>query len=74
MRDEPRGRKFHPIYLLLLAPFVALLWVPSYDRAEPSLAGIPFFFWYQMAWTLLGALCTWPVYRHEERQRRGEGK
>jgi len=70
MRDEPRGRKFHPIYLLLLVPFVALLWVPSYDRADPALFGIPFFFWYQMAWTLLGALCTWPVYRHEEANRK----
>jgi len=36
-------------YLLLLPPLV-LLWVPSYNRIEPSLAGIPFFYWYQMAW------------------------
>ena len=64
------GRKFHPVYLLLAVPFVALLWVPFYDRAEPSLWGIPFFYWYQMAWTLLGAACTWPVYRHEERRRK----
>lgn len=69
MNDEPQGRKFHPIYLLLLVPFVALLWVPFYDRAEPALFGIPFFFWYQMAWTLLGAICTYPVYRHEENVR-----
>ncbi len=68
--NDDGGRKFHPVYLLLLLPFVALLWVPSYDRAEPALFGIPFFFWYQMVWTLLGALCTWPVYLHEERRRK----
>ena len=76
MNDKtPQGRKFHPIYLLLLVPFVALLWVPSYDRLEPQLFGIPFFYWYQMAWTLLGAACTLPVYLHEVRtQQTGAGK
>jgi hypothetical protein len=69
--DQPQGRKFHPVYLMLLVPFVALLWVPFYDRAEPSLMGIPFFYWYQMLWTLLGAACTLPVYLHEERQKGG---
>src|ERR1700742_3532256 len=36
------------IYLLLLAPYLALGWVPFYDRALPDLAGIPFFYWYQL--------------------------
>jgi hypothetical protein len=73
--DKPQGRKFHPIYLLLLLPFVALLWTPSYNRVDPQLFGIPFFYWYQMAWTLLGAVCTLPVYLHEEKTRNnGAGK
>ena len=76
--DKPlasQGRKFHPIYLLLLVPFVALLWVPSYDRVDPQLFGIPFFYWYQMAWTLLGAVCTLPVYLHEQKTgRNGAGQ
>lgn len=42
--------------LLLIVPFAALLWVPSYNRAEPAIAGIPFFYWYQLAWIPLGAL------------------
>ena len=29
--------------LLLIVPFVAMLWVSSYNSAEPMLAGIPFF-------------------------------
>ncbi|MEU3601872.1 DUF3311 domain-containing protein [Streptomyces sp. NPDC006798] len=35
---------------VLLAPVVALLWVPSYATGRPSLAGVPFFYWYQLAW------------------------
>lgn len=41
--------------LLFLIPFVAMLWVPSYSRIEPELGGIPFFYWYQLGWILLGA-------------------
>jgi membrane protein implicated in regulation of membrane protease activity len=33
--------------LLLIAPFVALLWVPFYNSIEPTVWGIPFFYWYQ---------------------------
>ena len=66
--DKPR-RKFHPVYLLLLVPYVALLWVPFYNRLEPSLFGIPFFYWFQMTWIFLGVLCLYPVYRHEERRK-----
>ncbi|MBN3932196.1 DUF3311 domain-containing protein [Streptomyces verrucosisporus] len=39
----------------LLAPFAAMLWVGSYARAEPVLAGIPFFYWYQLLWVPLSA-------------------
>ncbi|HUO99032.1 MAG TPA: DUF3311 domain-containing protein [Rhizomicrobium sp.] len=48
--------------LLLLVPLV-LLWVPFYNRAEPDLAGIPFFYWYQMAWVPVTVLVTFFVYR-----------
>ena len=37
-------------YLLFLIQFVAVLWPPFYNTAEPSWAGIPFFYWYQMLW------------------------
>ena len=77
MQDEPRGRKFHPIYLLLLVPFVALLWVPFYNSALPSLMGIPFFYWWQMLWIILTAACIVPVYLWQQRrqgQDQGDGK
>jgi len=50
------------IYLLLLAPYLALAWVPFYDRALPDLAGIPFFYWYQLVWIPLGALFLLAIY------------
>jgi hypothetical protein len=73
MSGPGRKRGFHPVYLLLLLPFIAMLWVPSYNRIEPQLAGIPFFYWYQMAWIIGGAFCILPVYLYEKR-RRGDEK
>ena len=62
--------KFHPIYLFLAVPYIALYWVPFYDRVDPELAGIPFFYWYQMAWIFLGSAVIVPVYLHEQRRDR----
>jgi len=42
--------------LLLLIPFVALLWVPFYNRLDPTLFGVPFFYWYQFVWVILTSL------------------
>lgn len=50
-------------YLLLAAPYVGLLWVPLYAKAEPQLWGFPFFYWYQFAWVLVSAGLTALVYR-----------
>ena len=49
-------------YLLLLVQFVFLLWVPSYNRLEPTLIGLPFFYWYQLLWVLISAILTAIVY------------
>jgi hypothetical protein len=60
--------------LCLAAPFVALLWVNSYSRVTPRFIGIPFFYWYQMAWVPITAALTFAAYtlvRREERIRRG---
>jgi len=46
--------------LLLVLPFVALLWVPFYNSIEPSLWGIPFFYWYQFLWVFVtSGLIVW---------------
>jgi uncharacterized membrane protein len=41
---------------LLLIPFVALLWVPFYNRIDPAIFGIPFFYWYQFLWVILTSI------------------
>jgi hypothetical protein len=51
--------------LLLLIPFVAVLWVPFYNSVEPSVAGVPFFYWYQLLWIILSAVIIAIVYRLE---------
>jgi Protein of unknown function (DUF3311) len=64
------GREPWGWYALLLVPFVATLWVPLYDRAEPSLGGVPFFYWYLFLWILLTAGLNAIVY-FAVRPRRG---
>ena len=49
-------------YLLLLPPYIAMFLVSSYNKAEPAWAGIPFFYWYQLLWILIGAVLTVIVY------------
>ena len=45
---------------MLALPFVALLWVPFYNAIEPTLWGIPFFYWYQFLWVILtSVLIIW---------------
>lgn len=58
------------IYLLLVPIYVALLCVGFYDRIEPGILGIPFFYWYQLFWVLLGSALLYPVYRREEAARK----
>ena len=49
-------------YWLLLLPWIAMIWVPSYNRVEPQLWGLPFFYWYQLLWVLISAVITALVY------------
>jgi hypothetical protein len=43
-------------YWLLIVPFIATLWPPFYAHRDPVVAGLPFFYWYQMLWVVLTAL------------------
>jgi hypothetical protein len=45
-------------YLLLLVHFVAVLGPPFYNKAEPYWVGLPFFYWYQLLWIIIGAGLT----------------
>ncbi|MFJ9741507.1 DUF3311 domain-containing protein [Streptomyces sp. NPDC101166] len=61
------------IGLCLFAPFVAMLWVGSYAKVEPAVAGIPFFYWYQMLWVLISTALTMTAYKLWQRDQRSRG-
>ena len=62
MRNQVQSRRRHPILLLLLLPLVAVLVPEIYNRASPAIGGMPFFYWYQLAWIAGVAVCTGIVY------------
>jgi hypothetical protein len=47
--------RFVILALLILIPAVINLSTPLYNRIEPQLFGIPFFYWFQTVWL---ALCS----------------
>jgi hypothetical protein len=47
---------------LLILPWIAVVWVPFYNKIEPVLWGFPFFYWYQLLWVLISAIITAVVY------------
>lgn len=49
-------------YLLFVIQFVMVLWPPFYNKADPQWIGVPFFYWYQLLWVLIGAVVTAVVY------------
>ena len=58
-----RPRRNRAVLLLLLVPLVGTL-VPSfYNSRTPSIGGMPFFYWYQLAWIPVSVACTYVVYR-----------
>jgi uncharacterized membrane protein len=58
---EPDQRR-RPLYWLLVVPTVAPLAVPLYNRTDPQLLGVPFFFWYQLACAVLATVVISIVY------------
>ncbi|HYL34132.1 MAG TPA: DUF3311 domain-containing protein [Stellaceae bacterium] len=63
MTQPPRdGRDWSRWHLLFVVLFVIALWVPFYNRIEPSLWGMPFFYWFQLAMIVVGAIVTAIVY------------
>ena len=49
--------------VLLILPFLGLLYPPLYATDSPELFGFPFFYWYQLAWVPIAALLTYFVHR-----------
>jgi hypothetical protein len=56
-------RRRWPWLLLFLLVIGVSLWVPLYNRMEPRLFGIPFFYWFQSILVVVTALLTALAYR-----------
>jgi len=48
--------------LLLVLPYIALLFPQIYARSTPVLLGFPFFYWYQFVWVILTSTIMGIVY------------
>ncbi len=57
----PKGRS--AVSWLLVLPLLLVVYPPLYNRADPTLGGIPFFYWYQLAVIGVSVVCTTVVYR-----------
>ncbi|WP_316526355.1 DUF3311 domain-containing protein [Kitasatospora brasiliensis] len=81
---EPAGRHIPAVTpervlagLALLVPIVAMLWVSSYNKSEPAVAGTPFFYWYQLLWVPVSAVFTVTAYlliNRDEKARKAAGQ
>jgi hypothetical protein len=64
--------------VLIAIGIVLPLIVPIYARLDPTLAGIPFFYWYQMLWVFIDAILLGIVYviitREDNRRRAAVGR
>ena len=80
-QDSPAKRPSPGLWTLIvviLLPAVVLpLWVPLYDKTDPTLFVFPFFFWFQFALILLSAVLTSLAYglsQLTERRREGSAR
>jgi len=53
--------RYWPRFLLVI-PFLLVAFVPFYNRVEPTLGDVPFFYWFQLAAILIGAVVVLIVY------------
>ncbi len=59
-RPERKGRNW--LLLLLLLPFIVLLFPPIYNFDQPELIGVPFFYWFQLLVIVFTAILTASLY------------
>jgi Protein of unknown function (DUF3311) len=59
-RSGRKGRRW--LLILLIIPFIALLYPPFYNHPDPTFIGMPFLYWYSLLWIILTAILTAVVY------------
>jgi hypothetical protein len=70
MNGEPKpNHRNRFVLLLLLVPLIAVLVPEIYNFTNPSIGGMPFFYWWQLLWIAGVAVCIGIVYRATRRTR-----
>ena len=59
----PTKSRFHWLLFVPFVPFLLILWPPLYNVIEPTLVGIPFFYWFQLFLMLIAVAITAIIYR-----------
>jgi hypothetical protein len=67
--EEISNPERSPWVWLLAVPVLLLLYPPLFNRTDPELFGLPFFYWYQLATVFVAVLCTGTVYAMTRRSR-----
>ncbi|MGD0493031.1 MAG: DUF3311 domain-containing protein [Steroidobacteraceae bacterium] len=62
MKGAQKKEKVSWWYLLFVLQFAVILWPPLYNKVEPTLIGLPFFYWFQLLWVIVSAVFTGVVY------------
>ncbi|WP_334025826.1 DUF3311 domain-containing protein [Burkholderia gladioli] len=65
-QDNARKRKPLWVWVALLIPYAALLWLPFYNYGKPAFAGLPMFYWYQLLWVPVTSVLLYLVYRSDK--------
>ena len=78
VREAARRRaNFSPWNLLLVIPLIGVLIPAFYNKTDPTLGDMPFFYWYQLLWVFICAALVVGAHRlvrqHEERKREEVG-
>jgi hypothetical protein len=74
VRPAPRRSDNNPWYWLLLVPIVLPLLPMLYNGTDPTLFGIPRFYWLQLGLVLVGVAMTLLVYRMTRTKTDDEGR
>ncbi len=44
--------------ILFVIPWIFYLILPSYNRVNPEVGGVPFFYWFQTLWLVVAAVLS----------------
>ncbi len=42
--------------ILMIIPWIVYLWMSTYNKVQPTLFGITFFYWYQTLWLVISSI------------------